>query len=127
MAHPAVGVLVDTYHLYAGVSKTEDLDALRATPGLLTFVHVSDVAADTPRELWAVPDRELPLPGDAGGIPNARLLAAVRDLGFDGDVSLELFSARFEARWHADRVGASRQAYHACRDLTDRIGWTSGA
>jgi hypothetical protein len=40
-----VAVIVDTYHLYAGVSKPEDLEALRAAPDLLSVVHVSDVAA----------------------------------------------------------------------------------
>ena len=105
VAHQAVGVIVDTYHLYAGVSKTEDLEALRATPDLLTFVHVSDVAGDKLRELWSVPDRELPLPEGAGGIPNAPLLEAVRGLGFDGDLSLGLFSAAFESDWRGDPGG----------------------
>jgi 4-hydroxyphenylpyruvate dioxygenase len=122
---PAVGVILDTYHLYAGVSKTEDLEALRATPDLLTFVHVSDVAGDKLQELWTVPDRELPLPEGQGGIPNARLLDAVRRMGYDGDLSLELFSAGFEAGWRRDPVGASREAYRACRALTDGMGWTS--
>ncbi|HEX2514631.1 MAG TPA: sugar phosphate isomerase/epimerase family protein [Chloroflexota bacterium] len=122
---PAVGVILDTYHLYAGVSKTEDLEALRATPDLLTFVHVSDVAGDKLQELWTVPDRELPLPEGRGGVPNARLLDAVRRIGYDGDLSLELFSAGFEADWRRDPVGASREAYRACRALTDGMGWTS--
>ena len=55
-----------------------------------------------------------------------RDLAAVRAGGWTA-VELWLFSARFEARWRADRVGASRQAYRACRALTDRTGRASGA
>ena len=122
VAHPAVGVIVDTYHLYAGVSKTEDLDLLRDDPSLLTFVHVSDVAAAKLHELWTVPDRDVPLPEGEGGIPNTRLLRAIRALGYDGDVSLELFSAAFEARWREDPAGASREAYRACVALTERAG-----
>jgi 4-hydroxyphenylpyruvate dioxygenase len=122
VAHPAVGVIVDTYHLYAGVSKTEDLELLRADPALLTFVHVSDVAASKLQELWTVPDREWPLPAGEGGIPNARLLSSIHDLGYDGDVSLELFSAAFEARWRDDPERAAREAYRRCRELTDRAG-----
>jgi 4-hydroxyphenylpyruvate dioxygenase len=116
-ALPNVGVVVDTYHLYAGVSKTEDLDALRDDPWRLFFVHISDVAASKPRELWTVPDRVLPGGADGGGVPNARLLAAVQALGFDGDVSLELFDTGFEAAWAADPVAAAREAYARCAAL----------
>lgn len=122
VAHPAVGVIVDTYHFYAGMSKTEDLDLLRADPSLLTFVHISDVPASKLRELWTVPDRELPLPEGEGGIPNAQLLAGIRALGYDGEVSLELFSPAFESRWRDDPEGVSRQAYLACLALSERAG-----
>jgi sugar phosphate isomerase/epimerase len=117
VGHPNVGVIVDTYHLYAGVSKTEDLELLRTNPGLLSFVHVSDVATGKLHELWTVADRELPLPAGEGGVPNARLLAAIRSLGYDGDISLEVFSAAFEARWQADAVAAARDAYTRCTAL----------
>jgi sugar phosphate isomerase/epimerase len=78
---------------------------------------VSDVAASKLRELWTVADRELPLPPGEGGIPNARLLAALRGLGYDGDLSLELFSAAFEARWQEDPAGTAGEAYRRCRAL----------
>jgi 2-keto-myo-inositol isomerase len=123
VALAGVGVIVDTYHLYAGISKLEDLELLRGAPAMLTFVHVSDVAGDTLRELWSVADRELPLPPGEGGVPNGRMLTTIRALGYDGDVSLELFSAAFESRWRADPEGAAREAYHACTALTDRLGW----
>src|SRR5687768_6131954 len=78
---PNVGVVADTYHLYAGLSKTEDLGLLRSRPNRLFFVHVSDVAAGNPsggqvmlRELWTVPDHVLPDPQRAGGGPNRALL-----------------------------------------------------
>jgi sugar phosphate isomerase/epimerase len=51
------------------------------------------------------------------------MLTTIRALGYDGDVSLELFSAAFESRWRADPEGAAREAYHACTALTDRLGW----
>jgi len=122
-ARPGVGVLLDTYHLYAGVSKPSDLDALAGDPGLLTMVHVSDVSRALLHELWSVGDRDLPLPDGQGGVPNAALLRAVRALGYDGDVSLEAFSAAFEARWRADPVAAAGDAFRRCHDLTRGIGW----
>jgi 2-keto-myo-inositol isomerase len=113
-SHPNVRVIVDTYHLYAGRSKTEDLDLLQDDPELLSFVHVSDVDGTKPRDLWTVPDRVLP---GAGGIPNAPLIERIRALGYDGDISLELFSANFEAQWQADRIAAARLAYERCTAL----------
>jgi 4-hydroxyphenylpyruvate dioxygenase len=120
IGHPNAGVVLDTYHLYAGRSKSEDLALLNADPSRLFFVHVSDIDAALPRDLWTVPDRTLPGgPGDgAGGIPNGALLERVCALGYDADVSLELFSAELEARWREDAAGAARLAYERCARLT---------
>jgi sugar phosphate isomerase/epimerase len=119
-----VGVIVDTYHLYAGVSKTEDVAQLREDSWRLFFVHVSDVAASKPRELWTVPDRVLPGGPGGGGIPNTQLLAALQPLSYTGDVSLELFAADFEAQWTADPVAAARLAYQRCATLLPD-GWAA--
>ena len=98
----------------AALSKTEDLELLRREPGRLFFVHVSDVDAVTPRDLWTVPDRTLP---GSGGVPNAMLLERIRGLGYDEDLSLELFNAEFETRWCDDPVAAGRLAYARCTAL----------
>jgi hypothetical protein len=66
------------------------------------------------RELWTVADRVLPDPHGAGGIPNPVLLDRIGELGYNGDVSLELFDAGFEARWAEDPVAAARAAYQRC-------------
>ena len=115
--HPNLGIVLDTYHLYAGRSKTEDLALLQADRSRLFYVHVSDVDARKPRDLWVVPDRTLPPPEGEGGIPNRTLLERAAGLGYDGWVSLELFSADFEARWEHDRVSAARAAYARCVSL----------
>jgi sugar phosphate isomerase/epimerase len=122
-ARPAVGVLLDTYHLYAGVSKLSDLDTLRDEPSLLTMVHVSDVSGERLHELWTVGDRDLPFPDGRGAVPNAAMLRTVRDLGYDGFLSLELFSAAFEDRWRADPLAAAAVARRRCHALTDGLGW----
>ncbi len=114
IAHPNVGIVVDTYHLYAGASKAEDLDLLRDDPGRLSFVHVSDVDRARPRDLWTVLHRTLP---GAGGIPNRALLDGIKDLGYNADVSLELFSPAFEEAWVADAAAAARRAYERCTAL----------
>jgi sugar phosphate isomerase/epimerase len=109
-------------HLVVSPGFTEPLEPSAAAFELAVENLQVAVAASKLHELWTVPDRELPLSGDRGGIPNARLLATIAALGYDGDVSLELFSAAFEARWHEDPQGASREAYRACVALTERAG-----
>jgi sugar phosphate isomerase/epimerase len=117
-AHPTIGLILDTYHLYAGRSKSEDLDLLQADPTRLFFVHVSDVSSTIPRDLWTVSDRALPGPNS---IPNCTLLNRVKSLGYDSDVSLELFSPTFEAAWEADPIATARRAYKACTALESDV------
>jgi sugar phosphate isomerase/epimerase len=114
--HAGVGVLLDTYHLYAGPSKLEDLDLLAAHPGRLRFVHVNDVPAARPRELWTDADRVLPGDGD---LPLARVLGAIRRSGYAGDVSLELFNAEFAARWNEDPFRAAAEAHRSVSRLLE--------
>jgi 4-hydroxyphenylpyruvate dioxygenase len=83
---PNVGVNLDVFHYYTGPSKFDDLDLL--TPGNLAFVQVCDLAG-VPRELAGDGDRILPGEGDFRLTPIVRRL---RDLGYDGWVSLELMN-----------------------------------
>ena len=112
--HPNVGVLVDTFHLYAGVSKVEDLQLLRANPERLFFVHVNDVPASTPRELLRDPERVLPGEGD---MPLDAIFTALRALPYTGLVSLELFNPAFYERWAAAPEATSRAAHEATSRL----------
>jgi sugar phosphate isomerase/epimerase len=109
VGHPHVGVLVDTFHLYAGISKLEDLGLLRdAAPARITFVHINDVPAQRPRELWTDKDRVLP---GAGALPLHAILEAIRASGYDGYLSLELFNDELSASWATDPAGTSRRAH----------------
>lgn len=105
--HPAVGVLLDTFHFYAGPSKLEDLALLGHEPGRLAFVHVNDVPGTRARELWT--DRDRVLPGD-GSLPLAEILARIRDSGYRGACSLELFNEDFSARWADEPSRAAAEA-----------------
>ena len=108
--HPMVGVLVDTFHLYAGPSKLEDLDLLDGAAERLTFVHVNDVPAARPRELWTDADRVLP---GEGTLPLSAVFQALWRTGYQGYVSLELFNDAFAARWADEPVAAARAAHEA--------------
>src|SRR5688500_7262863 len=101
-----VGVLLDPFHFYAGLSKMEDLEGVVAQPGRLFFVHVNDVPA-SPRELWADADRVLP---GTGCVPLGAIFDSLARSGYGGYVSLELFSSAFAARWSDDPRAAARDA-----------------
>jgi sugar phosphate isomerase/epimerase len=81
---PNVGVCLDVFHYYKGPSKPEDL--ARLTTANLAHVQVCDVAG-VPRELMTDADRVLPGEGDFRLDP---VLTRLREIGYDGYVSLEL-------------------------------------
>ncbi len=84
--HPHLGICLDAFHYYVGPSQSEDLGALSKEN--LFHVQLCDLA-DTPRELAA--DAQRILPGD-GDIPLAPLVARLREIGYDGFVSVELLN-----------------------------------
>lgn len=106
--HPHVGVLLDTFHFWAGRSKMADFEGLGDAP--ITFVHLNDVA-DVPRE--TLTDAQRVLPGD-GVLPLAEVVSRIEATGYDGYYSLELFN---RALWELPPAEAARQAYAACQRL----------
>ena len=89
-AHPNVAPMLDCYHFWSGLSKFEDLDELR--PGEIRHVHFQDVP-DIPRELLDSSTRIIP--GD-GVSPLTRILGKLRDKGYAGPLSVELFLPKFQ-------------------------------
>jgi 4-hydroxyphenylpyruvate dioxygenase len=101
---PNVGVCLDVFHYYKGPSKPEDL--ARLTAGNLFHVQVCDVAG-VPREVMTDADRVFPGEGDFDLGPVVRRL---KEIGYDGAVSLELMNP---VVWSADPkqvVGLGLQA-----------------
>ena len=87
--HPAVRPMLDFFHFFSGLSKTEDLDLLR--PGELAHAHFQDLA-DVPREL--VDNSSRLIPGD-GIAPVEATLRALAEKGYGGALSVELFRADY--------------------------------
>ncbi|MGL5810662.1 MAG: sugar phosphate isomerase/epimerase family protein [Nocardioides sp.] len=81
-----VGVLLDTSHLYASGDSLTDLPDLR---GRIEFVQVADIPYGIPPGELA--DAARCLPG-AGGTDFGCLLADLDVAGYDGPLSVELFS-----------------------------------
>jgi sugar phosphate isomerase/epimerase len=89
-AHPNFGVLFDCYHFWSGPSKFEDMDLIK--PGEIIHAHVNDTQ-DLPRELLDLQSRVIP--GD-GVAPLARILAKLKDRGYEGPISVELFLPKYQ-------------------------------
>lgn len=87
--HPSVRPMLDFFHFFSGLSKTEDLDLLET--GELAHAHFQDVA-DVPRELIDNSSRLIPGDGIAPVVATLRRLAAK---GYAGALSVELFRAEY--------------------------------
>ena len=96
-ARPNAGVCLDTFHFCAGVSKTEDLDSVKA--GEIAHVHFHDAPAAIPRERLTDPDR---LPPGEGSFPLAAIVRGLKRAGYQGALSVELFGAEFHKGDAAD-------------------------
>lgn len=107
---PNLGVAFDVFHYYTGPSKFDDLGLLDKDN--LGYVQLSDVAG-VPRELATDSDRILPGDGDFQLPP---IVQRLRDLGYDGWVSVELMNPEL---WKMKPVAVANAAWNALRRLLD--------
>lgn len=86
--------LLDTYHIHKGGS---DFGGLAHFPGDRMFCfHINDYPADPPRE--KIGDEHRVYPGD-GSCPLKQVYATLKQIGFQGTLSLELFNRTY---WSQD-------------------------
>ncbi len=90
--HPDACILADIYHLQKGGSPASGLRMLG--PDALKVFHVNDFPALPPESLT---DADRVYPGD-GVAPLHPLLRDLRDIGFTGFLSLELFNPSYYAQ-----------------------------
>jgi len=99
-AHPAACILLDVYHIYKGGS---GIDGLALLPGTrMHCLHMNDYPADPPRE--TISDKHRVMPGD-GVAPLGQILRTLRDIGYRGALSLELFNADY---WKMDAAEVAK-------------------
>lgn len=91
--HQDACLLLDVYHLYKGGSELTGLKLLNGR--MMHALHVNDYPA-TPRE--GINDADRVYPGD-GVAPLGDVLRTLRDIGFRGMLSLELFNREY---WKQD-------------------------
>ena len=98
--HPSACILPDIYHLYKGGSGFNGLKLLNASA--IPVFHVNDYPANPPRA--NIDDSLRVFPGD-GIAPIAQVLRDLREIGFSGVLSLELFNKTY---WQADPLQTAK-------------------
>jgi sugar phosphate isomerase/epimerase len=97
-------IVIDWFHMVRGQAST--LDDLRRLPAAkISIVHLDDVPYAKPFAEMSDSDRVYP--GD-GNIPLAEMFAALREMGYTGPVSLELFNAQY---WAEDPYAVARTGF----------------
>jgi sugar phosphate isomerase/epimerase len=91
--HPAVGLLIDAWHLFRADTSLEELrDSLR--PEMIFGVELDDAAAAVVGNFFEDTIDHRLLCGD-GCFDLPGLVAVLRDLGFDGPWGVEILSSSF--------------------------------
>jgi 2-keto-myo-inositol isomerase len=92
-----VGIVLDCFHFHAMNSRIEDLQ--KADPTKIFVFHIDD-CEDLP--VGALRDHHRVWPGD-GAIDLDRILRALKDIGYDEMVSIELFRPEYW-EWDAEKT-----------------------
>ena len=108
-----VGLVLDSFHFYAGGSRLESIDAL--DPRKLFVFHIND-AEDLPRA--ELEDRHRLLPG-LGILPLTEIVAALRRIGYDRVTSVEIFRPEY---WERDPTELAREARQATAAILAAAG-----
>ena len=98
---PNVGLVIDSFHFYAGGSTVEMIE--RMDPERLLIFHIND-AENLPRE--RLTDAHRLLPG-LGILPLPAMTAAFRRIGYDRVASVEIFRPEY---WERDPLELAREA-----------------
>jgi len=98
---PNVGLVIDTFHFYAGGSTLEQLKAI--DPARLFIFHINDVE---PRPKAELTDAHRLFPG-LGVIPLKEMIATLRGIGYDRMASVEIFRPEY---WEWDPLRVAKEA-----------------
>ena len=103
-----LGVLLDFFHFHKSKSTIGDLSS--CAQGEINLVHVDDVAE---KPLDDLGDKDRRFPGD-GVLPMGDLFGTLRDVGYEGYFSIEIFNDEY---WAMDPEDVARIAYQKTSPL----------
>jgi sugar phosphate isomerase/epimerase len=98
--HKDACILADVYHLYKGGSGFNGVPVLNGSA--MHVLHMNDYPSDPPRA--AITDAQRVYPGE-GVAPLKTFLRDLRNIGFHGVLSLELFNKEY---WERDALAVAR-------------------
>jgi 2-keto-myo-inositol isomerase len=105
---PNVGLVLDTFHFYAGGSTFESIEQVQA--GNICIFHIND-AEDLPRE--ELTDAHRLLPG-YGILPIKQIKRGLDNIGYDRVVSIEIFRPEY---WELDPFTVAKEAKIATKNV----------
>lgn len=112
--HPNACILPDVFHLYKGGSDFTGLRLL--SHNAIHVLHLNDYPATPPRE--TITDADRVYPGD-GVAPLPLLYRNLRDIGYTGVLSIELFNQSY---WKQDALTVARTALEKAKGVEGRGG-----
>ncbi len=112
-ARPNVGLVLDTFHFFAGGSTISSITEV--DPRRIFMVHVNDVERAPRRKMH---DALRLFPGK-GVLPLERILGALRSIGYDGKFSVEIFRPQY---WKRPPLAVAREARQATQAVLRRTG-----
>jgi 2-keto-myo-inositol isomerase len=110
--HPDACLLLDAYQIYRGGSSFESVRLLNGRA--VHLLHINDYPADPPRE--RLTDAHRVYPGD-GVAPLVPLLRTLRETGFQGFLSLEVFNRDY---WRHDALTVARTGLAKTRAVVEK-------
>jgi 2-keto-myo-inositol isomerase len=110
--HPRACILADSYHLYKGGTPYENLRLLNGAA--MHVFHINDYPATPGRA--EITDAHRVFPGD-GVAPLGDLFRILRDTGFRGMLSLEVFNREY---WNQDALYVARAGFEKTREAVQK-------
>jgi sugar phosphate isomerase/epimerase len=110
-AHPLACILPDIYHLYKGGSGFEGLKLIRGNA--IGIFHMNDYPDPQKVSRDKIKDADRIYPGD-GVAPLKQVIKTLRDIGYHGMLSLELFNPDY---WKQDALLVAKTGLAKMREL----------
>jgi len=111
-----VRLVLDTFHFVICGASPEQI--ARIPKELIGVVHISDAQTEG-KSLVDITDAERVLPGE-GGLPLVEVLDAIRQTGYEGDLSVEVFHPKYKQR---DPFQVALEAYERTSSALKKSGW----
>jgi sugar phosphate isomerase/epimerase len=109
-------LVLDTFHYAVAGATPEQVASLPAE--MIGVVHITDAVTEG-KQLGDLVDADRVLPGE-GGLPLAEIMDAIRQTGYRGGMSVEVFHPRYGRQVAAD---VAREAHRRATSLLRESGW----